>query len=471
MIHRDVSPSNVMLSYEGAVKLLDFGIAKALGGEKEESGTQRGTLKGKFAYMAPEQTQGSDVDKRIDIFATGIVLHEVLTGRRLFKGENDLQTVEKVRQCDVPPPSVQNPLCPPELDAIILKALSKNRDDRFLTASDMADALDDVVHAARFQPTHLAQLMRDLFPTDAGAGVTGTQRAVSQSLSGSSSRPHSVAMRSPTTVPPVSVSRSSASMYKITPVPPPEAPPVPPPPPPTPVYKRGAFWGALFAVGAAFGGGVLYTRSQAPARVAGPREDRPRSIGKQQVLIQSLPDGAQILEYGTNKELGVTPKWLTFDFDKGPVRVVLRKTGFQDTERDVKAHVPLMVYLPQVNNPQPGRKGTPTDKPAADKPSGSDKPAGSDKGSGTDKGDKGSTAVPPGPSEAPPSSKPSSPSRPSATGARPSAPAPSAPSASAPPPKPAAPDPAPTAGTTPRPAPAATPPKPKKSVNDIVDPF
>ena len=177
MIHRDVSPSNVMLSYEGAVKLLDFGIAKALGGEEQESGTQRGTLKGKFAYMAPEQTQGNDVDRRIDIFATGIVLHEILTGRRLFKGENDLQTVERVRQCDVAPPSLQNPLCPPELDGIVLRALARNRDERFQSSSEMADALDDVVHAARFQPGHLAMLMRDLFPTDAGgagARVTTT---------------------------------------------------------------------------------------------------------------------------------------------------------------------------------------------------------------------------------------------------------------------------------------------------------
>ena len=202
MIHRDVSPSNVMLSYEGAVKLLDFGIAKALGGEKEESGTQRGTLKGKFAYMAPEQTQGNDVDRRIDIFATGIVLHEILTGRRLFKGENDLQTVERVRQCDVAPPSLQNPLCPPELDAIVLKALARNRDERFQSSSEMADALDDVVHAARFQPTHLALLMRELFPSEAGG-----QGRITQTMSGTQSRPISSGMRSPT-IPPVSGLRS-----------------------------------------------------------------------------------------------------------------------------------------------------------------------------------------------------------------------------------------------------------------------
>src|SRR5581483_12292803 len=167
MVHRDISPSNVMLSYEGAVKLLDFGIAKALGDAPEI--TKSGTMKGKYAYMAPEQTEGDHVDNRIDIFSCGIVLHEVLTGRRLFKGANDIQTIERVRRCEVPPPSFQNPMCPPELDNVVLKALARNRDDRFSTAAEMADALDDVVHASRFQPSHLAQLLHDLFPLEGGA--------------------------------------------------------------------------------------------------------------------------------------------------------------------------------------------------------------------------------------------------------------------------------------------------------------
>jgi serine/threonine protein kinase len=178
MIHRDISPSNVMLSFEGAVKILDFGIAKAMGGEKDE-GTKTGTLKGKFAYMAPEQTMSNEVDRRIDIFATGIVLHEILTGRRLFKGENDLQTIEKVRQCNVPPPSLHNPLCPPEMDDIVLMALAKDPQDRFQSASEMADALDNLVHAARFQPNQLSQLMASLFPTDTGVDA----RAVSATAS------------------------------------------------------------------------------------------------------------------------------------------------------------------------------------------------------------------------------------------------------------------------------------------------
>ena len=172
MVHRDISPSNVMLSYEGAVKLLDFGIAKALGDAPEI--TKSGTMKGKYAYMAPEQTEGDHVDNRSDIFACGIVLHEVLTGRRLFKGANDVQTIERVRRCEVPPPSLQNPAVPPELDAIILKALQRNPANRWADAADMANALDDIVHASRFQPDHLAQLLYDLFPTEGGGPPRAT---------------------------------------------------------------------------------------------------------------------------------------------------------------------------------------------------------------------------------------------------------------------------------------------------------
>ncbi len=219
--------------------------------------------------MAPEQTQGNDVDRRIDIFATGIVLHEILTGRRLFKGENDLQTVERVRQCDVAPPSLQNPLCPPELDGIVLRALARNRDERFQSASEMADALDDVVHAARFQPGHLAMLMRDLFPTDAG----GPGARVTTSMSGSQSRPNSSGVRSP--------DHPAHEPCPGTPAPAgramPRIGPVPTPPPQRPFMARGSTWGALALGVIGVGVGVFITRNQAPVadRRAAHAERRP----------------------------------------------------------------------------------------------------------------------------------------------------------------------------------------------------
>jgi serine/threonine protein kinase len=354
MIHRDVSPSNVMLSYEGAVKLLDFGIAKALGGEDsvDEGNTQRGTLKGKFAYMAPEQTAGNDVDKRIDIFACGIVLHEVLTGRRLFKGENDLQTVERVRVCEVAPPSVHNPLCPPELDGIILRALARNRDERFQTSSEMADALDDVVHAARFQPTHLAMLMRELFPTEAGG--TGVNR-VAGSMPGSQSRPHST-MRSPT-VPPQVVPRS----------PPPTRPSlprlghVPTPPPRRSFLARGSTWGALALVVLGVGVGALVSRSTSTRDLHGPVPSA-ESAGlprKFSIRVASIPDGAAIYLYGQNKLLGTTDTILPFVIENDvPPSLLFKKEGYHDEIRPVNPYS-ILVQLRPLEKRRNGDKAAP----------------------------------------------------------------------------------------------------------------
>jgi serine/threonine protein kinase len=372
MIHRDVSPSNVMLSYDGAVKLLDFGIAKALGGDDktDESATQRGTLKGKFAYMAPEQTQGSDVDRRIDIFATGIVLHEILTGRRLFKGENDLQTVEKVRVCDVPPPSLQNPLCPPELDVIVLKALAKYRDDRFHTTSEMADALDDVVHAARFQPSHLAQLMRDLFPAEAGGGGADTRSntataRINQSMTGSSSRPYSHAIRSPT-VPPVSRSVSTLRGLQGH-----EGSAVSPPRPP-PFYTRGSVWATVLLVATAFAGGAVWMQTSTPIvrEAAGPKEARRTLV--QDYKIDSIPDGADVYILGTNEYLGKTPFLKKLEWrEEKPTILVFRRAGYEEQQKEVKPGWPGLVRLmpasaPVRNRPKPGEKSD--DKSAGDVP-------------------------------------------------------------------------------------------------------
>jgi serine/threonine protein kinase len=382
MIHRDVSPSNVMLSYEGAVKILDFGIAKALGGKDapEESNTQRGTLKGKFAYMAPEQTQGNEVDKRIDIFATGIVLHEVLTGRRLFKGENDLQTVERVRQCEVPPPSLQNPLCPPELDAIVLKALSRNREDRFQTAADMADALDDVVHAARFQPGHLAGLMRELFPTDAGGHAQNTSASgrVSSSLSGSQSRPHSAGMRSPT-VPPIALSRSTASGRAL------------PTPAPgmaeqalrkKPFLARGSTWAGLALAAAGIVVGVVASHSTATqVSMQGTAETKPlvRAVS---ISVSSIPVGADIYKVGDDsKRIGQTDTILDFELrEDARISLVFRKEGYQEEVREVSPY-PIMVLLKPAPPPGMGRGGgrhapSPPPPPPAPPPAPAQAPAG-----------------------------------------------------------------------------------------------
>ena len=134
LVHRDVSPQNILISFDGEVKLIDFGIAKAVGKASE---TQQGILKGKFGYMSPEQVRGLPLDRRCDIFSLGIVLYELLTGERLFLGESDFSTLEKVRNVEILPPSTYNRRISDELERIVLKALAKDVEDRYQNAIDL----------------------------------------------------------------------------------------------------------------------------------------------------------------------------------------------------------------------------------------------------------------------------------------------------------------------------------------------
>jgi len=148
LVHRDVSPQNVLISQEGDIKLCDFGIAKAA---SKASHTQAGALKGKLQYMSPEQAWGRAIDKRSDVFALAAVLFEMLTGRRLFTGDNELSILEQVREARVVAPSTINDEVPPEIDSIVLKALSKDPAQRYQTAGEMARDLDAILY--NFKPT------------------------------------------------------------------------------------------------------------------------------------------------------------------------------------------------------------------------------------------------------------------------------------------------------------------------------
>ena len=162
IIHRDVSPQNVLVSYEGQVKLIDFGIAKAA---SRNTKTQAGVLKGKFGYMSPEQVRGLPLDHRSDIFAVGTCLHEMLTGERLFVGESDFSTLEKVRNADVIPPSRSIQEMPAELEEIVLKALTREPDDRWQSAGEMQEELQRFIALSRppFGTSKLNTWMRTAF--------------------------------------------------------------------------------------------------------------------------------------------------------------------------------------------------------------------------------------------------------------------------------------------------------------------
>jgi len=142
LIHRDVTPHNLFVTYEGTTKVVDFGIAKC---NSRMSSTRAGTLKGKLAYMSPEQVQGEAIDRRTDIFALGVVLWELTTGKRLFRVDSDLGTLARVRECDIPRPTRIVRDYPIDLENIVMKALSKNRAERFSTAREFSRALQSLL--------------------------------------------------------------------------------------------------------------------------------------------------------------------------------------------------------------------------------------------------------------------------------------------------------------------------------------
>ncbi len=163
IIHRDVSPQNILVSFEGDVKITDFGIAKV---QSNASQTRAGVLKGKFRYMAPEQAKGETIDPRCDIFAMGIVLYEMLTMTRLFKGDDDFQILQAVRDCKVRPPNeIKGVSIPPELESIVLKLLARNPAERYQSSRDAVKDLTRFLYSFRkdFFPGELAEFMRNLF--------------------------------------------------------------------------------------------------------------------------------------------------------------------------------------------------------------------------------------------------------------------------------------------------------------------
>ena len=163
LVHRDVTPQNIFVTYRGAVKLIDFGIAKAA---NRHTKTEAGQIKGKFGYMSPEQCFGRPLDRRTDIFALGTLLYELTTSRRLFRRESDLETLKAITEGPVVPPSEIVPDYPPALEAICLRALQRRREDRYATAAEMRRDLASAIasmHAPSLAEEDLSVLMRTAF--------------------------------------------------------------------------------------------------------------------------------------------------------------------------------------------------------------------------------------------------------------------------------------------------------------------
>ena len=162
IVHRDVSPSNILVSYDGAVKLVDFGVAKAATSTVK---TRTGTLKGKISYMSPEQAKGAPIDRRSDIFSLGIVLWEMVTRQRLFKADNDLATIQMIINSKAQPPSAHRPDCPPELERITLRALAIEPAERYQTAEQLQLDLEELARGEKLKQSTVALrgFMHELF--------------------------------------------------------------------------------------------------------------------------------------------------------------------------------------------------------------------------------------------------------------------------------------------------------------------
>ena len=218
IVHRDVTPHNIFLTREGGVKLVDFGIAKAQGRMAQE--TALGTLKGKLAYMSPEQCQGEDIDRRSDIYSLGVILFELTTGRRLYKGTTEYQLIKEIVETDIKPPSSFMEY-PAELEAIVLRCLEKNPDERYSNARDIQAALESfsreyqIMSSALGFSTFLEPLLaaaataaeqrwkhrKDAMPIRAGAQATPAPGPASASPRSASPRSASVPLPRPSTTP------------------------------------------------------------------------------------------------------------------------------------------------------------------------------------------------------------------------------------------------------------------------------
>ncbi len=188
LVHRDVSPQNVLLSYEGDIKLCDFGIVKAVSRTQH---TQLGALKGKLQYMSPEQARGQSVDARSDLFSLGSLIFEMLVGRRLFPGDNELSVLEAVRECNLPAPVDIDPTIPASVDELVRQALRKDPDDRFQTASEMQQRIESILYS--------------LDPTPSQADLAAFMHQVLTSAPRPAAKPKLEATSAPTpTAPPAS---------------------------------------------------------------------------------------------------------------------------------------------------------------------------------------------------------------------------------------------------------------------------
>src|SRR5262245_55210475 len=249
VVHHDVSPGNVMVLYSGEVKLVDFGVAKAE--NKVEQAGERVLMKGKMSYMAPEKLRGAAGDRRSDVFSLGVVLWEALTLRRLFRADTDKEVARMIIESQVPPPSSLDPTAPPELDAIVARALSKDADQRYATAKAMAAALEEFLRRQGYSGKNdkIGEYMHGTFgdrlaarrelirTTTASDRITASAQAAFANAFKTEDRSFAIPMPMPAAASKPIAAKPAAKPARGTGLPPPRSPAAGTRPPPTPAAQ------------------------------------------------------------------------------------------------------------------------------------------------------------------------------------------------------------------------------------------
>lgn len=359
LVHRDVSPQNVFVAYDGHVKLLDFGVALT---DERTARTEVGDVKGKFEYMSPEQVNGEPLDRRSDIFAMGVVLYELGTGRRLFKRTSHAKTLGAILKEPVIPPSRLVDGFPAALETVIMRALSKKREDRYATAAEMRRELLEIARELTSPVESLAERMHRLFPERIAEKNELLRKVrdgdpVAQMPEGEVEELVRVPMAE--LAPPVSVKGSSSAR----------------------LLWLGAAVVLFLVVTAAIGFGIrargTTARTETPASEASTRAQATAAMASASssvidatvmVHVESRPPGAHVLRGGADQ--GTTPLDLQLPKGAGAIELELRAPGFAplvqsvvpDTDQKlVLALQPLgRVARPRIPATGPGPKGSPS---------------------------------------------------------------------------------------------------------------
>ncbi|HRI72203.1 MAG TPA: serine/threonine-protein kinase [Polyangium sp.] len=381
VVHRDVTPHNVFVTYDGQVKVVDFGIAKAMNSSAE---TRLGVVKGKVAYMAPEQARGERVDRRADIFSAGVMLWEAATGRRLWKGIPDLTVLHRLINGDIPSPRDIDPEVPEALEKIVMKALALRREDRYSTTVELATALEEMLDSTNDKTSlrEVGKLVARHFEENRAKikGIVETQLKVVKSLpttefqaislpqldnpggaaSGpmsqidpsattgdtkSSPKPASANSSQATTSSPTSLTASTPSMHSGSQ---PSAPP-----------KRGGILGAVALIAAAAIGAGIWFATRPPAQPTNVATNSPQT-GQVEIWINVSPANAKLTIDG--KPLEKNPFVGKFDRDGASHMLQAEAPGYATRSRDITFDKDRNIEFALV--PQAAAPGTTAPPPA-----------------------------------------------------------------------------------------------------------